>query len=210
MGLFKSLGSIAGNFIAPGIGGAIGGAIGGHVDGQSAQKAADSRANQQMLFQERLSNTAYQRAMADMKKAGLNPILAGRLGGASTPSGAMAPILAPAMISAEASQHSALAAMKQAETQEELSKAQINKIDAEVSLIGKQHKLIDSQVSKIKSEITNLGQQYYLMVEQTGVAEADKWFKQQLIRTIESVAGEENASFAGTAVRLLMILKGER
>lgn len=41
-------------------------------------------------WQEKLSNTAYQRAMADMAKAGLNPILAGTLGGASTPGGATA------------------------------------------------------------------------------------------------------------------------
>ena len=70
--------------------GIFGGLLG--AKGQrDANKTNIRLAREQMAFQERMSNSAYQRAMADMRKAGLNPILAAKQP-ASSPGGQTAKV----------------------------------------------------------------------------------------------------------------------
>lgn len=94
-----------------GISSFMGGSQQNSASAQQAQKQMDFQASQQKeseAFSERMSDTSWQRGTADMKAAGINPLLAFGQGGASSPSvgqgsGAQAPVqnvLGPAVSSA--------------------------------------------------------------------------------------------------------------
>lgn len=67
------------------------GVIGAYMTNQ----ANSAQAQRQMDFQERMSGTAHQREVQDLRAAGLNPMLSALGNGASTPSGAAAQMQDP-------------------------------------------------------------------------------------------------------------------
>lgn len=68
-----------------------------HIENNVAMNYNSAEALANREWQEHMSNTAYQRAVEDMKKAGINPILAFANGGASTPGGSAGTISGASM-----------------------------------------------------------------------------------------------------------------
>lgn len=145
MGLLAGLAGTIGLGSVLGSAASIGGAYLGYKGTQDTNETNLATAREQMAFQERMSSSAHQREVADLRAAGLNPILSGTGGhGASTPPGA-------SWVAQNELGAAAATGMQAAQL-----KAQLAKMKEETTLLKDQQDLARSQRAKTSQDY-NIG-----------------------------------------------------
>ena len=135
-----------------------------------------TEAEKQRQYETEMSNTAYQRAYEDMRKAGLNPNLAGGQGGASTPSGSAA-------TSAGIAQFDLAGAMN-ANANAATIRAQIENMNADTTLKGKQSGKTEEEMksaqidNQYKDELNKLNIMTQQISNKKIKAETEKTFQE--------------------------------
>lgn len=135
--------------------------------GQRQQDTSLEAAKAQIEFQREMSNTAFQRQVSDLKAAGVNPMLVSKLGGASTPVGAMPQVFNVAGQAGRSAMDAYSAASQARKTQADtaVSEAMVPKLLQETLNAQDQGQVLKATVSNLGEEYQNLIRQGYNLTE---------------------------------------------
>lgn len=164
---------------------ALGGALSSY--GQSKTNEANKEiAHNQMAFQERMSNTAYQRAVKDMAKAGINPMLVSQVGGATSPSGSMPQVQNTLSAGVSGAQQAMAAANQYQDIQ--TSKASAAQFTAQAEKLKSETLHADMNAAEQAARVSKL-------IEEAKHTKTDADKKQQEILGVISDSATKHAAF---------------
>jgi len=170
MGFLSGVLGAASGFLTGGWGGALSSAA-QFLAADDTNDQNRAMAGDQMRFQKMMSDTAHTREVKDLKKAGLNPMLSARYGGASTPAGATATMMNPA----EAADRGASNSLTR-----QLAQAQIRTQDAQAALAS-------AEADKVRAETPGVSAGSGLKVIEHDLARyfhdkgMDRWLRERLM-----------------------------
>ena len=139
------------------------------LGGMRQQDVSTSAAQAQTDFQREMSNTAYQRQVADLKAAGINPMLVSKLGGSSTPAGAMPQAFNVVGSAAQRGMDAYSSAMSAKKTEMDTAVA-----EEQAVLTRKQAWVAENTAQKILAEIRNLDDEQLRIQETVNLLSAQR------------------------------------